>query len=160
EGGTLFLDEVGDLPLPLQPKLLRLLQERQYERVGDTRTRSCDVRIVAATNRNLQSAVAEGKFREDLLYRLNVIEVLLPPLRQRRRDIPPLADHLLRFFARQAGKSVQGFSKEAHAALLEYPWPGNVRELRNAIERGVILASGPLLGVTDFPAQVGTSSPT
>jgi NtrC-family two-component system response regulator AlgB len=158
EGGTLFLDEVGDLPPALQPKLLRLLQEKRYERVGETQTRACDVRILAATNRNLEADAAAGKFREDLLYRLNVIEVTLPPLRQRRRDILPLADHLLRFFARQAGKTLSGFTEEAQEAFLRYPWPGNVRELRNAIERGVILAAGPLVGLADLPAQVGTPS--
>jgi NtrC-family two-component system response regulator AlgB len=155
EGGTLFLDEVGDLPPPVQPKLLRLLQEKRYERVGDTQTRSCDVRILAATNRNLEAAAAAGTFREDLLYRLNVIEVTLPPLRQRPRDVLPLADHLLRFFARQAGKAVAGFTDEARAALTRYGWPGNVRELRNAIERGVILAAGPQVGLADLPAPVG-----
>src|SRR5258707_1516369 len=146
EGGTLFLDEVGDLPAPLQPKLLRLLQEKRYERVGETQTRACDVRIVAATNRILETEVAAGKFREDLLYRLNVFEVTLPPLRQRPNDILPLAAHLLGFFARQAGKLLKGYSEEARAALLRHPWPGNLRELRNAVERGVILAAGGLGG--------------
>src|SRR5262249_717432 len=126
EGGTLLLDEIGDLPIPLQPKLLRLLQEKRYERVGETRTRACDVRILAATNRDLTSAVAAGTFREDLLYRLNVIEVVLPSLRQRRKDILPLAEHLLQFFARQAGKPIVAFTEEARTALLRYPWPGNV----------------------------------
>jgi NtrC-family two-component system response regulator AlgB len=159
EGGTLFLDEIGELPLTLQPKLLRLLQEKRYERVGETQTRACDVRFLAATNRDLEAATAAGKFREDLLYRLNVIEVVLPPLRQRHADIGPLADHLLQFFARQSGKPVSGFTDEARTALLRYPWPGNVRELRNAIERGVILASGPLVGLADLPAQVGSPPP-
>jgi NtrC-family two-component system response regulator AlgB len=159
EGGTLFLDEIGDLPLAMQPKLLRLLQEKQYERVGDTRTRVCDVRIMAATNHDLAAAIAAGAFREDLLYRLNVMEVSLPPLRQRPRDILPLADHLLRFFAREAGKPVTGFSEEARAALQRYTWPGNIRELRNSVERGTILASGPLVGLADLPAQIGTSLP-
>jgi NtrC-family two-component system response regulator AlgB len=159
EGGTLFLDEIGDLPMPLQPKLLRLLQEKQYERVGETRTRACNVRIVAATNRDLAGAVAAGGFREDLLYRLNVFEVVLPPLRQRPKDILPLAEHLLRFFARQAGKSVSGFTQEARAAVLRYPWPGNVRELRNAIERGVILAGSSDVGLADLPAQIGSAAP-
>jgi NtrC-family two-component system response regulator AlgB len=157
EAGTLFLDEVGDLPLPLQPKLLRLLQERQYERVGETRTRSADVRILAATNRSLEAEVAAGRFREDLFYRLNVIEVSLPPLRARPRDILPLAEHLLAFFARQTGKAITGFTEEARAALQRHPWPGNVRELRNAVERAVILASGPELGTGDLPAQVGAT---
>jgi NtrC-family two-component system response regulator AlgB len=159
EGGTLFLDEIGDLPLALQPKLLRLLQEKRYERVGETRTRASDVRILAATNRNLQEAVAAGTFREDLLYRLNVIEVELPSLRTRRKDIQPMAEHLLRFFAKQTGKPVSTFTAEARDALLRYPWPGNVRELRNAIERGVILSSGPAVGLAELPAQIGATLP-
>ena len=156
EGGTLFLDEVGDLPPALQPKLLRLLQEKRYERVGETQTRASDVRILAATNHNVEADTAAGKFREDLLYRLNVFEVTLPPLRQRPGDLLPLAEHLLRFFALQGGKSLAGFTEEARAALLRYPWPGNVRELRNAIERSVILAPGPLIGLADLPAPVGS----
>jgi NtrC-family two-component system response regulator AlgB len=155
EGGTLFLDEVGDLPPPLQPKLLRLLQEKRYERVGETQTRASDVRILAATNRNLEADAAAGKFREDLLYRINVIEVTLPPLRQRNRDILPLAEHLLRFFAGQTGKPLTGFTNEAREAMLRYPWPGNVRELRNAVERGVILAAESQVGLADLPAPVG-----
>jgi two-component system, NtrC family, response regulator AlgB len=155
EGGTLFLDEVGDLPPPLQPKLLRLIQEKKYERVGETQTRASDVRIVAATNRDLEKEAAAGKFREDLLYRLNVIEVTLPPLRTRREDIIPLAEHLLSFFARQAGKPPARFTEAARAALLRHPWPGNVRELRNAVERGVILAAGPEVGLADLPSQLG-----
>jgi NtrC-family two-component system response regulator AlgB len=155
EGGTLFLDEVGDLPPALQPKLLRLLQEKRYERIGETQTRASDVRILAATNRNLEADAAAGKFREDLLYRINVIEVTLPPLRQRHRDILPLAEHLLRFFAGQTGKPLTGFTEEAREAMLRYPWPGNVRELRNAVERGVILAAGPVVGLADLPTPVG-----
>jgi NtrC-family two-component system response regulator AlgB len=157
EGGTLFLDEIGDLPLTMQPKLLRLLQDRQYERVGDTRTRVCDLRIMAASNHDLAAAIAAGTFREDLLYRLNVMEVFLPSLRQRPKDILPLADHLLRFFARQGGKPMTGFTEEARAALLRYPWPGNIRELRNAIERCIILQSGAEVGLADLPAQIGAS---
>jgi NtrC-family two-component system response regulator AlgB len=156
EGGTLFLDEVGDLPPILQPKLLRLLQEKRYERVGETRTRAGDVRILAATNRDLAAEAAAGRFREDLLYRLNVIEVPLPALRQRRRDILPLAEHLLRFFGHQGGKMVAGFTEEARAGLLRYAWPGNIRELRNSVERGVILAAGPLVGLADLPMQIGS----
>jgi NtrC-family two-component system response regulator AlgB len=159
EGGTLFLDEIGELPLALQPKLLRLLQEKRYERVGDTRTVACDVRVLSATNRDLSTAVAAGKFREDLLYRLNVIDVSLPPLRQRRRDIAPLANHLLRFFAHQTGRPINAFTEEALAALERYPWPGNVRELRNAIERGIILSTGLFVGLADLPAQIGSSPP-
>jgi two-component system, NtrC family, response regulator AlgB len=155
EGGTLFLDEVGDLPPALQPKLLRLLQEKRFERVGETQTRVSDVRILAATNRNLEADTAAGKFREDLLYRLNVIEITLPPLRQRRADILPLAEHLLGFFARQAGKPLTGFTTEARTAFVSYSWPGNVRELRNAVERGAILGSGPIVGLADLPVQIG-----
>jgi NtrC-family two-component system response regulator AlgB len=159
EGGTLFLDEIGDLPLALQPKLLRLLQDKQYERVGDTRTRVSNVRILAASNHDLASAIAAGTFREDLWYRLNVMEVSLPSLRQRPRDILPLADHLLSFFARQTGKQMTGFTEEARAALSRYAWPGNIRELRNAIERGVILAAAPQVGLADLPAQIGAALP-
>ena len=155
EGGTLFLDEIGDLPLALQPKLLRFLQEKTYERVGETKTRTGNVRIVAATNRNLEADVAAGRFREDLLYRLNVIEVTLPPLRERRRDLPAIADHLLKFFARQTGKDVRRFTPEAATAISRHPWPGNLRELRNAIERGVILTTDDEVGLSHFPVQVG-----
>lgn len=156
EGGTLFLDEIGDLPLALQPKLLRFLQEKTYERVGETRTRTGDVRILAATNRDLEADVAAGRFREDVLYRLNVIEITLPPLRERRRDLPALADHLLKFFARQSGKGARRFSPEASAAIARHSWPGNLRELRNAIERGVILATDDEVGLSHLPVQVGT----
>ena len=159
EGGTLFLDEIGDLPPLLQPKLLRLLQDKQYERVGEARTRSSNVRIIAATNRDLQSAVANGTFREDLLYRLNMFEIVLPPLRQRQGDLESLINHLLRFFAKQNGKALAGFTEEARTAMLRYPWPGNVRELRNAIERGVILVLGPEVGLIELPAQIGASLP-
>lgn len=158
--GTLFLDEIGDLPLALQPKLLRLLQEKRYERVGETQTRVCDVRIIAATNCDLESQIAAGRFRDDLFFRLNVIAVTLPPLRQRVDDILPLAEHLLCFFSRQTGKSVGGFSDEAQAAMRLYAWPGNIRELRNAIERGVLLAVGPLVGLADLPTQIGNPQTT
>jgi two-component system, NtrC family, response regulator AlgB len=154
-GGTLFLDEIGDLPLSLQPKLLRFLQDRAYERVGEARPRTGDVRLIAATNHDLQAEAAAGRFREDLLYRLNVIEVTLPPLRERRRDLPALAEHLLAFFARQTGKRVIGFTAEAREAIARHAWPGNLRELRNAVERGVILATGPEVGLADLPAAVG-----
>jgi NtrC-family two-component system response regulator AlgB len=156
EGGALFLDEVGDLPPAVQPKLLRFLQEKAYERVGETRTRNGDVRLIAATNRDLAAEVSAGRFREDLFYRLNVIEVTLPPLRERRSDIRPLAERLLRFFARQSAKAVTGFTGEAAAALERHGWPGNLRELRNAVERGVILAAGSEVGLADLPAQIGT----
>src|SRR5204863_6337293 len=128
-----------DLPASLQPKLLRFLQDREFERVGETLTRRSDVRVVAATNRDLVREVQAGRFREDLLYRLNVIEVSVPPLRERRDDILPLARHFMAFFARAARRSVPELSADAEAALLRYEWPGNVRELRNAIERAVVL---------------------
>jgi NtrC-family two-component system response regulator AlgB len=158
EGGSLFLDEIGDLPPTVQPKLLRLLQDRCYERVGETKTRTANVRLIAATNRDLATEMAAGRFREDLFYRLNVIEIELPPLRQRPHDILPLAEHLLRFFARQTGKPVRELAPEARMAIERYAWPGNVRELRNAIERGVILATGETIDARFLPGPVG--SPT
>jgi NtrC-family two-component system response regulator AlgB len=154
DGGTLFLDEIGDLPLALQPKLLRLLQERCYERVGETQTRASNVRMLAATNRDLEAEIAAGRFREDLFYRLNVIEVTVPPLRQRPADILPLADHLLRFFARQNGKQIVGFREMVREAIRNYSWPGNIRELRNAVERAAILANEELIAPGNLPAQV------
>ncbi len=156
KGGTLFLDEIGDLPLPLQPKLLRFLQEKCYERVGESQTRTADVRLVAATNRDLESAVAAGQFRDDLLFRLNVVELVLPPLRT-RADRIELAEHLLAFFARQVGKKLEGFAPDARIALLAYAWPGNLRELRNAIERAVIFARGPMISPDDLPERVARS---
>jgi NtrC-family two-component system response regulator AlgB len=155
EGGTLFLDEVGDLPPAVQPKLLRFLQERAYERVGETQTRHGDVRLIAASNRDLEAEVRAGRFREDLFYRLNVIEVTLPPLRDRRHDVIPMAERLLRFFSRQSAKAGTGFTPEARAALERHAWPGNLRELRNVVERGVILAAGPEVGLADLPVQLG-----
>ena len=157
EGGTLFLDEIGDLPPPLQPKLLRFLQDKKYERVGEAKTRSADVRLVAATNRDLEAAVAGGGFREDLLYRLNIVELTLPPLR-RRTDLNKLADHLLAFFARQTGNRLAGFSPEARDALGRHAWPGNLRELRNTVERAAILALGPEVGLADLPDRIARES--
>jgi NtrC-family two-component system response regulator AlgB len=156
EGGTLFLDEIGDLPLALQPKLLRLIQDRTYERVGEPAARSSDLRIMAATNHDLEAEVRSGLFREDLFYRLNVIELTLPPLRNRRADLLPLARHLLNFFAVRTGKSLAEFSPEAEAAMQSYSWPGNIRELRNAVERGAILAPGPQVGLEHLPGQLTT----
>jgi NtrC-family two-component system response regulator AlgB len=160
EGGTLFLDEIGDLPAALQPKLLRLLQEKSYERIGETQTRTADVRIIAATNRDLAAETAAGRFREDLFYRLNVIDIALPSLRDRRGDILPLAEHLLRFFAEQNKKHLTGFTEEVRAAFLRYPWPGNIRELRNAVERGVILASDSVVGLADLPGHLVAPLPS
>ncbi len=153
EGGTLFLDEVGDLPPALQPKLLRFLQDWKYERVGDTRTRTADVRVIAATSRDLEAATAAGQFREDLLYRLNVLELMLPALRD-RSDILDLADHFLAFFARRIGRRLTGFTPEARLALARHPWPGNLRELRNAIERAVMLADTAEVGLSDLPERI------
>lgn len=150
DGGTLLLDEVSEINVELQAKLLRALQEREFERVGGTRTIPVDTRIVATSNRDLEIAVAEGKFREDLFFRLNVITIELPPLRDRRDDIPQLAEHFLEAFNRENGRHIRGFSEEALAALLAYPWPGNIRELQNAIERAVVLATGSGLTPHDF----------
>jgi NtrC-family two-component system response regulator AlgB len=157
EGGTLFLDEVGDLPLALQPKLLRFLQERRYERVGEARTRTADVRLVTASNRDLDAAAAAGEFREDLLFRLNVVELTLPPLR-RRTDLLAIAEHLVSFLAGQLGKKIHGFSDEARQAVIQYPWPGNLRELRNAIERAVIFAREPSIDRDDLPRRVSAGA--
>jgi len=154
DGGTLFLDEIGDLPIEIQPKLLRLLQEREYERVGETITRHADVRIVAATNRDLRDRVAEGAFREDLYYRLNVISVRMPSLRERPDDLIRFAQHYLKHFAESCGRTLAGFSEDAQAAILQYAWPGNLRELRNAIERAVILAPGSRVTAADLPAEL------
>jgi NtrC-family two-component system response regulator AlgB len=153
-GGTLFLDEIGDLPMEIQPKLLRLLQEREYERVGETVTRQADVRIVAATNRDLKKRVSEGAFREDLYYRLNVISVKMPALRERPGDLLRFARHYLKFFAKQCGRPMERFSEEAEAAIRVYSWPGNLRELRNAIERAVIMGTGTEIVVADLPGEV------
>jgi len=160
EGGTLLLDEIGDLPLSLQPKLLRFLQDREYERVGDHATRKADVRILAATNVDLDDAVQKGSFRGELLYRLNVIQIEIPPLRERPSDIPALAERLLTFFGRSTHRRLLGFSDEALRALLAYSWPGNVRELRNVIERAVILSRGDLIGAESLPDKVRPSTAT
>jgi NtrC-family two-component system response regulator AlgB len=158
-GGTLFLDEIGDLPLEIQPKLLRLLQEREYERVGETITRQADVRVVAATNRDLKKRVSEGTFREDLYYRLNVISVKMPALRERPGDLLRFARHYMKFFAKQCGTPIERFSEEAEAAIRFYSWPGNLRELRNAIERAVIMGSGTEVTVADLPGELRSESP-
>jgi NtrC-family two-component system response regulator AlgB len=159
EGGTLFLDEIGDLPLALQPKLLRFLQERQYERVGDPRTRTADVRILAATHTDLEKALKEGRFREDLYYRLNVIQVALPPLHERPDDVRRLAEEMLAFFAAQNHKLFKGFSPEAMAALQAYAWPGNIRELRNVVERAAILCAAEVVDTSHLPPAVAPQTP-
>ena len=158
-GGTLFLDEIGELPPALQAKLLRFLQDRQFERVGESQTRSSDVRIVAATNRDLEADVAAGRFRQDLLFRLNTIEVVVPPLRERREDIVPLAHRFLALLAQQTpGTPRCELSAEAEAAIVAYDWPGNIRELRNAMERAAILAAGPRIGVELLPERVAAQA--
>ena len=143
--GTLFLDEVGDIPPGLQPKLLRVLQEQEFERLGSTRTHQVDVRLVAATNRNLVDMVKRNEFRSDLYYRLNVFPVPLPPLRERREDIPALAEHFVELYARRMDKQIEHIAPETMSALVSYQWPGNIRELQNFIERSVILTSGNVL---------------
>ena len=153
-GGTLFLDEIGELPAELQPKLLRLLQERSYERVGDTKTRVADVRVIAATNRDLAAAVKSGTFREDLFYRLNVISVTVPSLRTRPRDLERHARDFLRFFAEESGGEIKDFAPEAWAAIRRHPWPGNLRELRNSVERAVILSRGNKVELDDLPSEL------
>ena len=153
EGGTLLLDEIGDLPLALQPKLLRFIQSHEYERVGDPETRQANVRLLAATNQNLEAAVEEGRFREDLFYRLNVIEVTLPSLRARQEDILPLARQFLGFFSGRYNRPLEGYTEEAERALHQHPWRGNVRELRNAVERAAILCSGTRVQVEHLPFQ-------
>jgi formate hydrogenlyase transcriptional activator len=145
--GTLFLDEVGDIPPSLQPKLLRVLQEQEFERLGSTHTRKVDVRLVAATNRDLTVMMKQGDFRTDLYYRLNVFPIRLPPLRERREDIPLLVEHFMEKYARRMGKRVETVPKATMQKLVDWPWPGNVRELQNLIERGVILSRGFVLEI-------------
>jgi DNA-binding NtrC family response regulator len=158
DGGTLFLDEIGEISPSIQVKLLRFLQEREFERVGGTQTVKVDVRIVAATNRDLPALVKEGKFREDLYYRLNVVPIEVPPLRARPSDILVLAAHFLKKYGSQNDKELKGFSDEALAALSRYPWPGNVRELENAIERAVVIARGNEIGVGDLSVTITSTA--
>lgn len=151
EGGTLFLDEIGDLPMALQPKLLRFLQDREYERVGDPHTRTANVRVIAATNQDLKKMVAEGRFREDLYYRLNVVTLELPALRERREDVLPIAEKILLQLAARYDRPARRFSKEAASLLSLHAWPGNLRELRNAVERAVIICDGITIGPEHLP---------
>jgi DNA-binding NtrC family response regulator len=153
-GGTVFLDEVGDISSELQTKLLRFLQEREFERVGGTQPIAVDVRVIAATNSDLGTAIKEGRFREDLYYRLNVIPISLPPLRERREDIPVLAKYFLRRFASETKKVFTGVTAEAEASLVAYQWPGNVRELGNVIERAAVLGEGPEITVEGLPPRI------
>jgi len=158
-GGTVFLDEVGDISTELQTKLLRFLQEREFERVGGSRPIRVDVRIIAATNRDLTAAVATGNFREDLFYRLNVISLPLPPLRERKEDIPGLTKYFVNRFALETKKTFDGIAEDALKKLVAYPWPGNVRELSNEIESALVLGAGPWLTISDLPAKI-ISAPT
>jgi transcriptional regulator with GAF, ATPase, and Fis domain len=160
--GTLFLDEVGDIPPTLQPKLLRVLQEQEFERLGSGRTHQVDVRLVAATNRDLTEMVSRGEFRNDLYYRLNVFPILLPPLRERREDIPALVKHFVELLGRRMGREIEHIPTETMSALSSYDWPGNIRELQNLIERAVILSNGGVLPnplPTTENAQRAVSSP-
>jgi DNA-binding NtrC family response regulator len=155
-GGTLFLDEIGELPSALQVKLLHVIQTKELTPVGDTRVITVDVRIIAATNADLLQRVKEGRFREDLYYRLNVIEICMPALRERRDDIPVLIKHYMEIFAKEAGKSIKDIDYEAMQALLTYDWPGNIRELRNTIERATVLADGEVITIHDMPDKFRT----
>jgi NtrC-family two-component system response regulator AlgB len=157
-GGSLFLDEIGEIPPSLQAKLLRFLQDQQFERVGESRTRQVDVRVIAATNRDLETDVRQGRFREDLLYRLNVIEVVVPALRERTEDILPLARRFLVFYARASGRAIPTLSPLAEQTLMQYTWPGNVRELRNTIERALILWPASFIEPEAFPAKMQVSA--
>jgi DNA-binding NtrC family response regulator len=158
DGGTLFLDEIGEISPALQVKLLRFLQEHEFERVGGGQTIHVDVRIIAATNRDLAAEVKAGRFREDLFYRLNVVNIEMPPLRERRSDIPTLAEHFLGRFTRENAKTVRGFTAEALDRMVGHEWPGNVRELENAIERAVVLATDDLIGLAQLPSSVAPRS--
>ena len=154
DGGTLFLDEIGDMPLAVQAKMLRVLQDRTFEPVGSTTSRTVDVRIVSATNKDLQVAIRDGRFRDDLYYRLNVFPIALPPLRERLEDLPLLVDHFTRQIVTSMGKRLTGFSPAALRAMAGYRWPGNIRELQNCIERSIIVARGASVEVDDLPAYL------
>ncbi|MDQ8180701.1 sigma-54 dependent transcriptional regulator [Pelagicoccus sp. SDUM812005] len=158
DGGSIFLDEIGELPMEIQAKLLRFLQERQYERVGETKTRTGNVRILAATNNDLQAEAQDGRFREDLFYRLNVISIHMPPLNERRGDIPKLAQHFLQHHAKQMARPQCRFSEDCLAALARYDWPGNLRELHNVVERCLILCDDGCIEVQDLPPEVQLGS--
>ena len=159
QGGTLFLDEIGEIDATVQVKLLRFLGERTFERVGSNKTLTADVRLIAATNKNLQDEVKAGKFRDDLYFRLRVVEITLPPLRQRAEDLPLLAQTFLREFAAENNKNVNDFTPDALEALMNYAWPGNVRELRTAVEHAVVLSRGDRISLRDLPAGVARGRP-
>jgi two-component system NtrC family response regulator len=152
-GGTLFIDEIGDIPLSLQPKLLRFLQEGTIEKLGSSKTIKLDIRVISATHRDLRQLVKESKFREDLFYRLNVVNIVVPPLRERREDLLPLAEHFIKLYSRKNSKMVFGLTREAKDALVKYSYPGNVRELENAIEAAVVLTRNEAIGIDDLPSS-------
>ena len=155
--GTLFLDEIGEMPVELQAKILRVLESSEFIKVGDTKSTKVDVRIIAATNRNLEDDIKEGKFREDLFYRLNVFSITMPPLRERKKDIPLLAEHFLEVFAQKTNQRLEGMDKEFLSHLLQHNWKGNIRELKNVMERAVILADGPQLTLLNLPLELQTT---
>jgi len=159
DGGTLFLDEIGEIPLEMQVKLLRAIQESSFERVGGVRTTTVEVRLVAATSRDLTKEIAAGRFREDLFYRLNVVPVFLPPLRERREDIPLLVEHFRQKYNARLKKSVERVEDDALAALAVYTWPGNIRELENVLERTILFAEGPVIRAADLPASLRQTQP-
>ena len=154
DGGTIFLDEIDAFSSALQVKLLRVLQEGEFERVGDTKTVKVDVRVIAATNQNLEDLIAEGKFRNDLYYRLNIISIEVPPLREKRVDIPLLVEDFIKKHSKHISKKIEGISDEALSILIDYNWPGNIRELENVIERAIILTKGPIITPEDFPESL------
>ncbi|HBV99290.1 MAG: transcriptional regulator [Peptococcaceae bacterium BICA1-7] len=156
--GTLFLDEIGEMSLNTQAKLLRVLQEKEFERVGGTETIRVDVRIISATNKNLEQSIEEGSFREDLFYRLNVVEIIMPPLRDRKEDLPDLIKHIIKFCNKEYKKTINGFSSDAMSLLRSYDWPGNIRELKNLCERAVLMSNGPVLTVEDLPISLQKKS--
>ena len=158
--GTIFLNEIGDVPAAIQVKLLRVLQEREFERLGGTKTLKVDVRLVAATNRDLRAALEQGTFREDLFYRLNVVPIDIPPLRERKEDIPDLMDHFIARFASETSKTIRGITPAARQLLMNFHWPGNVRELENIIERAVTLSNGPVLDVGDIHLDIARAATT
>ncbi|RJQ28704.1 MAG: sigma-54-dependent Fis family transcriptional regulator [Peptococcaceae bacterium] len=152
--GTIFLDEIGEISLATQAKLLRVLQEKEFERIGGNETIKVDVRIVAATNKNLEQSIQEGTFREDLFFRLNVLEIWMPPLRERKEDLPPLVDYLIKSSNREFGKNITGISREAMEIINQYDWPGNIRELKNICERAVLMSAGPVIMPEDIPFSI------
>jgi transcriptional regulator with GAF, ATPase, and Fis domain len=158
DGGTLFLDEIGDISVEVQIKLLRVLQERTFERVGSSEPLKVDVRIIAATHQDLETLMRQGKFRDDLFYRLNVLPILLPPLRQRAEDVPELAQHFLRIYSARMNKQVTGIDDDALALLKAYSWPGNIRQLENAIQHAVVIAEKPQVTIEELPAELRATS--